>query len=87
MDPVMIDEAAVMNREFWRYLTRLLEDLRYDAAYLLVGCIDADLETGRRHYRARDGRLLMDLGSVVDAILGDGLEGLTPALSQGEKES
>jgi hypothetical protein len=41
----------------------------YHLAYALVASIDADLQTGRRHYRDWTGRLLTTLEEVLRAIL------------------
>jgi len=46
----------------------------YYAALKLVELIDQRLATGTGHYRDRNGRLLTDLGEVVQAIISGHLE-------------
>lgn len=55
--------------------TAMLDDREtsYRNALQLVAQIDRDIQQGTRHYRDRSGRLLLDLGEVVDAILRDEL--------------
>lgn len=45
----------------------------YAASLLLVADIDADLTTGRHHYRNRAGGLLLALDEVVRAIIDNDL--------------
>lgn len=52
----------------------------YAASLLLVADIDADLASGRRHYRNRAGGLLTSLDQVVRAILADDLMTVGPVL-------
>lgn len=44
-------------------------DLIYLTAFRLVCTIDRHLRDGTRHYRDARGRLLTDLGQVVEALL------------------
>lgn len=50
----------------------------YTRALHAVEAIDADLTSGRRHYRSRGGRLLTRLDEVVRAILDNELAGAEP---------
>lgn len=45
----------------------------FQCALAYVEAVDADLTTGRRHYRNRAGKLLSSLDQVVSAILSDEL--------------
>lgn len=48
-------------------------DARYAAALNLVRAIDRDLQKGTRHYYDTQGRLLVSLDEVIQAILKDTL--------------
>lgn len=50
-----------------------MSDEAHELAFAVVQRIDADLTSGRRHYRDRAGRLLTTLEQVVRAILADDL--------------
>jgi len=48
----------------------------YYAALELVAGIEENLASGRRHYRAKNGELLVTLDEVVNAIVNHRLEGV-----------
>lgn len=45
----------------------------FQRALAYVEAVDADLTSGRRHYRNRAGKLLSSLDEVIHAILNDEL--------------
>lgn len=65
-------------------ITQAIREATYKLALKLIRRIDADLTTGRGHYRNRAGKLLRTLDEVVSALVADDLASSRRLTPKGE---